>query len=471
MWDDRCQGNGLGWQTRRVETSRPDAERIIADLGLAPHPEGGWYRETWRDGAGTAILFLLRSGERSAWHRVAGRAEIWHFYAGAPLTLRTAPGGTVAGPGGDVPLGWDVVLGSDVAGDQQPQYAVPAGLWQCAQTTGDWSLVGTTVAPPFDFDAFELAPPGFDPRAKSAGPSIVSRVTPLPAPDAPEGATDPAGSATDTGGHTPEGATDTGGHTPEGATDTAGSATDTPDTLAIDIGGTGLKASVLDATGEMERDRVRIDTPYPLPPDKLVHVLTDLVKPLGSYDRVSVGFPGMVRAGLVLSAPHFVSPAGPGGVPTPKLTAAWHRFELEAALAKALGKPTKVANDADLQGSAVVDGHGLELVVTLGTGVGTALFYEGRLLPHLELAHHAFRKDETYNDALGDAARKRIGTKKWNRRVAEMVEVLRALTFFDHLYIGGGNSTRVDLKLDKDVSLVDNSAGILGGIKLWHRSP
>ncbi len=79
------------------------------------------------------------------------------------------------------------------------------------------------------------------------------------------------------------------------------------------IGGTGLKASVLDGTGEMERDRVRIDTPYPLAPEKLVHVLTDLVKPLGHYDRVSVGFPGMVREGKVLSAPHFVSPTGPGG--------------------------------------------------------------------------------------------------------------------------------------------------------------
>jgi polyphosphate glucokinase len=254
----------------------------------------------------------------------------------------------------------------------------------------------------------------------------------------------------------------------------AASAPDSPadsaQTLSIDIGGTGLKASVLDPEGEMERDRVRIDTPYPLAPDKLVHVLTDLVKPLGGYDRISVGFPGMVRGGLVLSAPHFVSPAGPGGEPSPKLSSAWDHFDLQSALGEALGKPTKVANDADLQGSAVVQGHGLEMVVTLGTGVGTALFYEGKLLPHLELAHHAFRKDQTYNEALGDAVRKRLGTKKWNRRVAEMIDVLRALTFFDHLYIGGGNSARVNLKLDDDVTLVDNSAGILGGIKLWHRS-
>lgn len=241
-------------------------------------------------------------------------------------------------------------------------------------------------------------------------------------------------------------------------------------TLAIDIGGTGFKASVLDEEGAMEHDRVRVDTPYPLTPEKLITVLTDLVKPLPSFDRISVGFPGMVRSGVVLSAPHFVSPTGPGGESTPRLVTAWNRYNLQTAISHNFGKPTKVANDADLQGAAVVTGHGLELVVTLGTGVGTALFFEGKLLPHLELAHHSFRKDQTYNEALGDAARKKLGPKKWNKRVGEMIDVLRALTFFDHLYIGGGNSTRIALKLDKDITLTDNAAGILGGIKLWHRT-
>jgi polyphosphate glucokinase len=240
-------------------------------------------------------------------------------------------------------------------------------------------------------------------------------------------------------------------------------------TLSIDIGGTGLKASVLDETGAMEHERVRIETPYPLPPEKLVTVLCDLVKPLPGYDRVSVGFPGMVRAGRVLSAPHFVCPGGPGGEPSPNLTEAWQRFDLEAALTKALGKPTKVANDADLQGAAVVRGTGLELVITLGTGIGTAIFYEGRLMPHLELAHHPLRKDLSYNDVLGDAARKRDGSRKWNRRVHDTIEVLRALTFFDHCYIGGGNSARLEIDLPPDVTRVDNEAGILGGIKLWQR--
>jgi polyphosphate glucokinase len=241
-------------------------------------------------------------------------------------------------------------------------------------------------------------------------------------------------------------------------------------TLALDVGGTGLKASVLDPAGEMEHDRVRIPTPYPLSPQKLVTVIEDLVKPLPPFDRVSVGFPGMVRVGQILSAPHFVSPDGPGGTPVPKLVAAWAGFDLESELARATGKPTKVANDADLQGAAVVTGKGFEVVLTLGTGVGTAFFFEGRLLPHFEFAHTPFRKGGTYNDQLGDAARRAVGNKKWQRRVLDALDTFRALTFFDHCFIGGGNSARLTMDLPDDVSLVDNSAGILGGIKLWERA-
>lgn len=243
------------------------------------------------------------------------------------------------------------------------------------------------------------------------------------------------------------------------------------DTLAIDVGGTGLKASVLDEAGKMTHERVRVDTPYPLSPDKLVTVLVGLVRPLPAFDRVSVGFPGMVRGGHILSAPHFVSPEGPGGTPTKKLSDAWAKHNLQAALSHAFGKPCRVANDADLQGAAVVEGHDFELVVTLGTGVGTASFYQGKLLPHFEFAHHPFRKGESYNEALGEAARLRIGPEKWQKRVVRAVEVLRALTFFDHCYVGGGNSARVEVDLGHDVTLVDNNAGILGGIKLWERSP
>jgi len=237
--------------------------------------------------------------------------------------------------------------------------------------------------------------------------------------------------------------------------------------LPFAIGGTGLKASVLDAHGAMVADRVLVKTTYPCPPTKLVDDLTALVAPLPPADRVSVGFPGMMRKGHVLSAPHFVTEAGPGTKVVDDLVTQWDHFDLAGALKKRLGKPTKVANDADLQGAAVVSGKGLELVVTLGTGVGTALFYDGRLLPHLEFAHHPFRKGETYNEQLGDATRKEIGNGRWNKRVRRAVDTLRALTFFDHCYIGGGNSKHLTGDLADDVSTVDNTAGILGGIKLW----
>jgi uncharacterized protein len=133
------------------------ADEIIARLGLQPHPEGGWYRETWRGpgegrASGTAITFLLKSGEKSHWHRVDA-AEIWHFYAGAALELRIAP--TAAGPAVAQMLGADLMT-------QSPQIIVPANYWQAARSLGDWTLVGCTVSPGFQFDGFELAPPGFD---------------------------------------------------------------------------------------------------------------------------------------------------------------------------------------------------------------------------------------------------------------------------------------------------------------------
>jgi polyphosphate glucokinase len=252
----------------------------------------------------------------------------------------------------------------------------------------------------------------------------------------------------------------------DGAGDAAGSR---PATLAIDIGGTGLKASVLDAKGEMMAARVRVPTTYPLPPEGLVQALADLVQPLPTYDRVSAGFPGMIREGRVLTAPHFITKSGPGSAVVAELEKAWASYPLANALTARLERPTKVANDADLQGSAVVSGHGLELVITLGTGFGTAVFYQGQLLPHMEIAHQPFRKGETYDEHLGDAARKRVGVAKWSKRVRQAIENLHGLLYFDHLYIGGGNAKHLKADLGPKATRVDNSAGILGGIKLWER--
>ncbi len=136
------------------------ADEIVARLGLAPHPEGGWYRQTWMAEAapgerpvGTAIVFLLRADERSHWHRVDA-AEIWHFHAGAPLVLSVAA--SERGPREDR------ILGPALATGEMPQLVVPAGWWQAARSTGDWTLVGCTVSPGFRFEGFELAPPSFD---------------------------------------------------------------------------------------------------------------------------------------------------------------------------------------------------------------------------------------------------------------------------------------------------------------------
>ena len=241
-----------------------------------------------------------------------------------------------------------------------------------------------------------------------------------------------------------------------------------PFTLAVDIGGTGLKASVLDAKGAMVADRVKIPTPYPLPPNKMVASLKKLIAPLPAAERASVGFPGMVRGGMVLSAPHFVTVSGPGSAVDHHLEQQWTKFDLAGALTQEFGLPTKAANDADIQGAAVVRGTGLELVITLGTGFGTGLFYNGDLQPHMEIAHQPFRKGESYDEQLGEATRKEIGEARWNKRVTKAIAHMRALTYFDHLYIGGGNSRRVIRdNLPDDVTVIDNTAGILGGIRLW----
>jgi len=225
-------------------------------------------------------------------------------------------------------------------------------------------------------------------------------------------------------------------------------------TLALDIGGTGLKASVLDISGNMVADRVRIPTPHPCPPETLVAALKELVKPLPSYDRISVGFPGVIRDGTIITAPNLD-------------TALWHGFPLQNQIAKALGKPARLLNDAEVQGLGLITGHQLEVVITLGTGVGSAIFANGRLTPHLELAHHPIKGDMTYDEYLGEAARKKVGKKKWNKRVLRMIEILSVLTNFDTLHLGGGNAGHVTGPLPKNVRIESNDAGITGGIRLW----
>ncbi|HEY3598029.1 MAG TPA: ROK family protein [Paraburkholderia sp.] len=229
--------------------------------------------------------------------------------------------------------------------------------------------------------------------------------------------------------------------------------------LAIDIGGTGLKAAVIDADGQIKSERVRVPTPHPCTPDQLVDALATLVEPLLVQHhpaRISIGFPGVVRNNRVLTAPHL----GDEG---------WRGVPLAAMLAGRLGGlPVRMINDAEVQGLAAIEGRGIEFVLTLGTGAGTALFRDGELMPHLELAHHPVSKGRAYDEYIGDAARAKAGDKRWNKRVEKIIGILAALVNYDKLWIGGGNAARLTFDLPANVAAVSNAAGIEGGAKLWH---
>ncbi|MGE5270809.1 MAG: ROK family protein [Thiohalocapsa sp.] len=227
-------------------------------------------------------------------------------------------------------------------------------------------------------------------------------------------------------------------------------------TLAVDIGGSGIKLALLDAAGNILGERVRVPTPKPpVGPVVVTDAVAAAAEGVGGFDRVSVGFPGAVRAGRVLTAPNLGSEL-------------WAGFDLQTALAERWRKPVKVMNDADVQGYGAVAGNGLEMVLTLGTGCGSSLFYNGRLLPHLEFAHHPVRGKKTYDEYVGRAALAKVGEKKWNKRVARVLEILRRVVNFDHLYIGGGNAKRIRFRLPPDVTIVPNTDGLTGGIALWH---
>jgi polyphosphate glucokinase len=230
-------------------------------------------------------------------------------------------------------------------------------------------------------------------------------------------------------------------------------------TLAIDIGGTGIKAALLDDTGNMIGERQRVPTPpKPVAPEDLVRAIDQAITPLGNFERVSVGFPGYVRDGRVLTAPNLG-------------TESLANFDLQSVLAEHLGKPVRVLNDADVQGFGAIEGRGIEMVLTLGTGAGTAIFRDGEVIPHLELAHHPVSGNKTYDEYIGNAARRKKGKKTWNKRVAKAIDILREVVRFDHLYIGGGNAKDIIFPLPVYVTIVPNTDGLTGGIRLWRKDP
>lgn len=251
-------------------------------------------------------------------------------------------------------------------------------------------------------------------------------------------------------------------------------ATSGPRTLAVDCGGGGIKASVLDASGTLHVPPVRVPTPYPLPPERLVRTVLQIAEGLPPADRATVGMPGMLRHGVVIATPHYVTRAGPRTRVDPELLRAWSGRDMAAAFGDALGMPVLVLNDAEVHGAGVVSGSGLEVVLTLGTGLGSAVFDGGLLAPHLELSHAPVRRGVTYDGYLGEHERRRLGDGAWSRRVRRAVEGLRPVFHWDRIYLGGGNARRISpsalLALGDDVVVVPNSAGIVGGVRAWSLS-
>lgn len=232
--------------------------------------------------------------------------------------------------------------------------------------------------------------------------------------------------------------------------------TDNVVTLAVDIGGTGIKALLLDERGKPISPREREDTPQPATPEAMLAVMDTIVKRLGKFDRVSVGFPGVVKHGATLTAHN--------------LDQNWVGFDLAKVLKRRWRKPVRVANDSAVQGFAAIRGKGVELVITLGTGFGSSLFTDGHLVPGLELAHHPWRKEKTYEEFLGKKGFAKYGRKRWNKLLEQAIAQLEALFNFDHLYIGGGNATKINFALPKHVTRVPNEDGLLGGVALWRDS-
>jgi polyphosphate glucokinase len=224
--------------------------------------------------------------------------------------------------------------------------------------------------------------------------------------------------------------------------------------LTIDIGGSSVKATLLNSEGKLIKEYEKIVTPPSASPASLTEAVKTLVKNFPEYDNVSVGFPGYVKDGVIKTAPNL----GPG---------VWTDVDFRKKLQIALGKPVRIVNDADLQGLGVVSGKGLEMVITLGTGFGTAVLLNGILLPHIELAHHPFVKSKTYDECIGEKAYKKIGKKAWNNRMKKVITILKIVFNYDRLYISGGNAEKLNFKLDKNIKIVGNKDGIKGGARLW----
>ncbi len=229
-----------------------------------------------------------------------------------------------------------------------------------------------------------------------------------------------------------------------------------PNILTIDIGGSNIKATVLNSHGKIVEPYKKEPTPNPATPIAVIAAIKKLATQFTTFDKISVGFPGYVKDGIVHTAPNL----GKG----------WANTDLAKKLSTIFKKPVRLVNDADLQGLGVAKGKGFEIVITVGTGFGTAFLLDGKLLPHMELAHHPLNGKKDYDNYIGEATLLRIGKKEWKKRMQRVLGILVTVFNYDHLYISGGNADLLTFRLAKNISIVSNKDGIKGGARLWNDS-
>ncbi|MES2419379.1 MAG: ROK family protein [Bacteroidota bacterium] len=226
------------------------------------------------------------------------------------------------------------------------------------------------------------------------------------------------------------------------------------DILSIDIGGTTIKACILNEKGKLITDFKKTPTPKVATPAAVLKAIKLLTTGFKSFTKISIGFPGYVKMGIVQTAPNLAENK-------------WLNIDLAQQVSNLFGKPVRLINDADQQGLGIVSGKGFEIVFTLGTGFGTSLLFDGQLLPHLELAHLPINKTDDYDDFIGDRGFEKVGKKEWNKRLQYIIEIYKTVFNYDKLYIGGGNANEINFELEKNIKLVSNKDGIKGGAKLW----
>jgi polyphosphate glucokinase len=227
-----------------------------------------------------------------------------------------------------------------------------------------------------------------------------------------------------------------------------------PITLAIDIGGTGVKALLLDRRGKPVGKRRRLKTPRPATPPRVIETIRCLVGRQRRFDRVAVGFPGWVEDGTVRTAFN--------------LHPNWVGFDVRQKLEEVLQRPVRVINDAEVQGLGHISGQGLEVMITLGTGLGSAVFVDGKLVPGLEIGQQRALNGKTYDELLNRIALKKVGVRRWRKRVLKMVLEIEPVWNYRRLYLGGGNSRYLKAgRFPENVDVVSNQGGLWGGHVLW----